>query len=402
MFPYTREGKFFVNGEDISFEMLSAADLAKLDLMLSGLSSNNEKPYDKASQLADRNFYYDYSTLLGFDDFTKGTGLAGAWLIGAEEALKDPSHADSSQGFTLTDQCSSSITKYKDSASKKSLNTKTLNSTIGVDGNGVYTSTISASMISAASENLRQIYNNCFAPDNVLAQMILKSLTARPTSGIEIKFYQKDSHWFLTMGGDLTQFEIWDLNDPSAKQEGAVSSAAEPRNSFGLAFAFCKVPPVRGAGLTNTSYDFWAETYDYSLPPEAHINFCTTSNAETVGYSTPTIQSVFEKSLRESIIIYEDATIELLASVHDLRYEIEKFNTEKGRYPAKTELKTLMENISAHQDTLKTYVSNAAVEYTPTPANCSTNCQDYSIITNTTEVSLTSRSYATQPQPAQN
>jgi hypothetical protein len=257
-----RTGNFSVDAKgNVSFEMLK--DVATVNNLITYLDTKNDPKAPVI--LADRNFRYDFQSILGYQYlYSRPDRIFGGFVPAAEG--KAPAN-----DLTINNgaNCNASLSSLKTSTTGTMLNTVNLAPVTMKQGSKT-TVMLNPQTIQKADQSVNSFFENCFAfPDRGLVEYgeFQKQLKSRHTTQPSVTYWQdtkNKDHWHLQVdahnfGGKLA-FEVWDLKTSGSKLPGTTGSYQELTNSYGLAYSTCRVVPV--------ALSDFAAAYDYQFIAE--------------------------------------------------------------------------------------------------------------------------------------
>jgi len=379
---FTREGTFSAEDGHVNFSMVPDAD--RVNELMEYLHSRQDSKvaFDAAKHGVSKHISYDFAAMLGYYYLYDQNAGELSGFIPAVEAAKSAPTAD--KRYTLTTACDAALADVK---KQTDMNTVGLAFEVQSVGVNKKQATVSFATLRTIDKSVVAFFDNCFDLDQPAALNLKKFVDRRRenvTKSPTFTYWQEGGVNYLDVsapakdtpfGGEL-HFELKDLSSSAADDGGGTAgSYVERRNQFGLAYSLCRVDPVV-MRTPSDGYRFIREDPAYAYPSILDTGYyCSTLDVPPQFFPPSTIALASATGANVSVA---GAPVHGLRGLHDLVYEVEKYNLSNKRYPGPIEFRDMA---SGNMDAL-TAVTQAAfaaktLVYTPQPAECVGTCNDF-------------------------
>lgn len=379
---FRREGVFAVKDGKLHFAMV--ADEKRVNELVKQLydrRQGNKATFDAAKHGVTSNFSYDFASMAGYHYLYDQNGGAMSGFIPEVDAAKAASSTD--KRFTLTTACDSALADVKQ---KLNMHTTSLMFDIRDMGVNKRQAEISFATRQSIDKAVRTFFDSCYdlnyKPSAALKKFV-DGLKQNITTSPKFTYWQEEGVSYLEVappdentpfGGKL-HFELTALSTAPAELTGANASYIERRNQFGLAYSLCRTDPIITRAVQD-GYRFLREDPAYEYPSARDSGyFCTTLS--TPRQYTPA-KTVSLRSTTGAMVPVTGAAIDGLRGLHDLTYEIEKYNLQNKRYPGPNEFRDMASsNMGDLTLTTQTAFASRSLVYTALPTECEGTCNDF-------------------------
>jgi hypothetical protein len=381
---FDREGKLYLDKSQGHYDLVP--DTEKVNELLKNLYTKPDPKavFDSKNHGATRNFSFDFNALLGFQYLYDQNATVGGYIADVQAGQKDAAKA-TAMAITPTEACDGALA---DVLSKTGSNMTTRSLFFDYSKDGFRTkATVSYASRQTVDRSVRVFFEKCYNLESPLAatqKLLAAGLKENTTKSPTFVYWTENGKLNLVIEPELDtfskseiKFEFSDLNAVTGSREGETASFMEKRNLYGLTYSLCRVPPVM-ASNSGSGYVFLPEDAAYKYPADTDsVYYCITSSVSSE-YKQPVSMAV--KYVDGITTTATGAAINDFRVLHDLQYQIEKFNSANKRYPSPNEYNDLvnnnMEKLKAPAQQL---AKSKALVYTSTPTECIGNCDDYFI-----------------------
>jgi hypothetical protein len=377
-----RQGSFHVDETGrVSYEVLP--DIATVNELITFLY---QKEGVAKPALADRNFRYDFQSILGYSYLYGADSLIFQGFIAKVEGS---SEVQKQYSVTKTPTCDQALSTVKELTGANYLNTAKLGQDVSKDLSAENRISITAQSLTKTDQAVQRFFDDCFDfPEHGLVEYadFVKQVKERTAKSPSFTILGKDKNGRTTLkikGASPAQnlnIQIWDLNTKPTQLSGSTGSYLTSENIFGLAYSSCRVVPVAYSDFAASySYEFAAEDTMYPVPSELTSGYsCATSQVPT-GYSQSSYLTLNFKQTGD--ITFDTASsISLLAAKHDFTYQLEQHWQKTGNYPATLKRDDILQLLTQEQtNLLRTAFEQGTYTYQGLPSGCTTKCDDYAL-----------------------
>lgn len=380
---FTREGTFSVKDGQMYFRMVPDADRVNELMKYLYDRQGSKTPFSIADHGVSSHVSYNFAAMLGYHYLYDQNSGEFSGFIPVVEAAKSAAKPD--KRYTFTTACDAALADVK---KQTDMNTVGLAFEVRNVGVNKKEALVGFATLRTIDKSVMAFFDSCFDLDQPASAGLKQFVDGRRenvTKSPTFTYWQESGVNYLDVsapakdtpfGGEL-HFELKDLSVLPASDSGTGSSYVERRNQFGLAYSLCRIDPV----VTRTpsdGYRFLREDPGYVYPSVLDTGYYCTTLDVPPQFSPPS--SITLVSATGANIPVVGAPVHGLRGLHDLVYEVEKYNLSNKRYPGPTEFRDMA---SGNMDTL-TAVTQAAfadktLVYTPQPAECVGTCNDFAL-----------------------
>jgi hypothetical protein len=378
---FTREGTFSVKDGHLYFDMVT--DDGRVNELMKYLYTKRgaKVPFDVTKHGVSRSLTYDFASLMGYHYLYDQNGGEQSGFIPEVEAAKSATKPN--KLYTLTTTCDAA---FKDVKERTDMSTTNLIFETAPEGVNKTKAVVSFATRQAINKAVVKFFDSCYdlkqpgaAKLSKFVDGLRQDIAASPT----FTYWQEEGVNYLDIsapasdtpfGGSL-HFELTGLSSSAGEQHGATGSYVERRNQFGLTYSLCRVDPVVTTTQT-TGYRFLREDPAYRYPSVTDTGYyCTTLAVPSQFKPTGSMTLRTTTGVKTRIV---GASLEGLRGLHDLVYEVEKFNLGNKRYPGPLEFRDIANsNMGGLTGVTQSIFTNKSLVYTPAPSDCVGTCNDF-------------------------
>lgn len=381
---FNREGKLYLDQGHGSYEMLTDTD--KVNELIKSLHTKKDPKatFSAKDHGATRNFSYDFNALLGYQYLYDQNSTVGGYIAAVQAGQKDTQKATAA-AITATENCDAALA---DVMSKTGPNMTTRSLFFDYSQEGLRKkATVSYASRQTLDRSVRNFFEKCYnleSPAAAIQKTLVEKLKENTTKSPSFIYWTENGKLNLVIEPDLDtigkaelKFELSDLNAVSGTKEGETSSFIEKRNMYGLTYSLCRVPPVVASNTPN-GYVFLPQDEAYKYPADTDsVYYCTTQGVSGQYQPPATMNVKYDSGV---IATATGGAIPDLRAMHDIQYQIERFNSANKRYPSSNEFNDLINNnMEKLTNVAQGLARGKLVAYTPAPGECVGNCNDYSL-----------------------
>lgn len=381
---FIREGSFSVKDGHVYLDMVPDANRVNELMKFLYDRQNTKIVFDATKHGVSQSISYDFAAMLGYYYLYDRNGGDLSGFVPEIEAAKAGMLND--KRYTLTSSCDTALADVKKQTDMNTTGIVFETSNLGINKKEAK---VSFSTLRAIDKSVMAFFDNCYdlnQPNSQKLKEFVDKRRADVTKSPTFTYWQEGGVNYLDVsappkdtpfGGEM-HFELKELKtSPGDKEVSTGGSFVERRNQFGLAYSLCRVDPVITKAATD-GYRFLREDPEYKYPNILDTGYyCSTldvppqfTEASTINLNTTTGRSVS--------IVGEPITG--LRGIHDLVYEVEKYNLGNKRYPGPIEFRDMASgNMDSLTDATQAAFNAKTLIYTPLPAECVGTCNDYSL-----------------------
>ncbi len=378
---FVREGSFVVQDGRLYFNMVS--DEKRVNELMKQLydRQKNKTAFDASKHGVTSSFSFDFASIAGYHYLYDQSGDEFSGFIPDIEAAK--AAASPSKRYTLTTRCDAATGEVK---KRTDMNTTNLIFEIQDLGINKRKAKISFATMQSIDVAVRDFFDSCYDlshASNAELKKFVDKLKENITKSPEFTFWQESGIQYLDVsappentpfGGGL-HFELTKLRSLPAQNVETSGSYVERRNQFGLAYSLCRTDPVVTRTIKD-GYRFLREDPGYAYPSAQDTGYyCTTLD---VPPQFSSVDSINLRSTTGAVIPITGQSLEGLRGLHDLTYEIEKYNADNKRYPGANEFRDMASsNMGSLTAITQRGFTDKSLAYTALPLGCAGTCNDY-------------------------
>lgn len=378
---FVREGSFVAKDGKLYFGMVT--DDERVNELMRQLYDRQGKKeaFDAAKHGVTNYFSFDFASIAGYHYLYDKNGGEFSGFIPEIEAAK--ATARPGKRYTLTTTCDAAVEEVK---KQTDMNTINLNFEIQELGINKRKAKISFATMQTIDMAVRGFFDSCYDlnhTSNTELKKFVDKLKEDITDSPEFTFWQEAGVQYLDVsappentpfGGGL-HFELTKLSSSPSENVETSGSYVERRNQFGLAYSLCRTDPVV-TRTTKDGYRFLREDPAYTYPNAQDTGYyCTTLDVP------PQFSPASPINLRSTTGASTPVTgqsLDGLRGLHDLTYEIEKYNADNKRYPGANEFRDMASsNMGSLTAVTQTGFTDKSLMYTALPIGCAGTCNDY-------------------------